>query len=526
MTLKQAKPTPLDRILSSAVDIGYHTQWPGIRTAITLPDGQQIEYQYDQLQLKEIQVNGNIITQIQHDVLGRETDRQQGQLNTHSDYDPMGRLVKQQAINQASKQSTIQREYGYDPFNNLNYLKDGQHETHYLYDELNRLKKAVQDGQTEQFDFDPAGNIVAISEQSESLKNNANIKGNRLTLQGDKKFSYDERGNLIKETRGKGGKLVTTFSYNLQNQLTAVTKEGQTTQYKYDPLGRRFEKSDSFGTTRYLWAENQMVQETRNNIKKTYVYEPNSFKPVALVQDEQIYHYHLDHLGTPRELTNNAGDIVWKVRYKTYGNVAVKEVDEIENNIRFQGQYFDEESGLHYNRHRYYNPSSGQFISQDPIGLLGGINNYQYAPNPTGWVDPLGLSCKEVDFYVGSNEQVIPSTGYRAFGGESNVNEALSGTISPRDPTYITFDDITNMNPDEAKSFMQLPRSPTHAVEFDTLQVIDDIKTPDGKWNTNGIPEPITETFPEWGAGGATQAITNKPIKIDSSKIVELGVKR
>ncbi len=86
---------------------------------------------------------------------------------------------------------------------------------------------------------------------------------------------------------------------------------------------------------------------------------------------------------------------MWKVRYKTYGNVAVKEVDEIENNIRFQGQYFDEESSLHYNRHRYYNPNSGQFISQDPIGLLGGVNNYQYAPNPTGWVDPLGLSCKE-----------------------------------------------------------------------------------------------------------------------------------
>jgi RHS repeat-associated protein len=113
--------------------------------------------------------------------------------------------------------------------------------------------------------------------------------------------------------------------------------------------------------------------------------------------DGKTYHYHLDHLGTPRELTDDQGKIVWKVRYKTYGNVAVKEVEEIENNLRFQGQYFDEETGLHYNRFRYYNPNTGQFITQDPIGLLGGVNNYQYAPNPVGWVDPFGLKCKESD---------------------------------------------------------------------------------------------------------------------------------
>ena len=114
-----------------------------------------------------------------------------------------------------------------------------------------------------------------------------------------------------------------------------------------------------------------------------------------MVQDGEIYHYHLDHLGTPRELTNQQGNIVWKARYKTYGNIAVKDVEEIENNLRFQGQYFDEETGLHYNRHRYYDPNIGQLITQDPIGLLGGVNNYRYAPNPTGWVDPLGLTCKE-----------------------------------------------------------------------------------------------------------------------------------
>ena len=61
-------------------------------------------------------------------------------------------------------------------------------------------------------------------------------------------------------------------------------------------------------------------------------------------------------------------------------------------NLRFQGQYFDAETGLHYNRFRYYDPDIERFVSQDPIGLAGGINNYQYAPNPVGWIDPLGLN--------------------------------------------------------------------------------------------------------------------------------------
>ncbi|GLS24614.1 RHS repeat-associated core domain-containing protein [Marinibactrum halimedae] len=82
--------------------------------------------------------------------------------------------------------------------------------------------------------------------------------------------------------------------------------------------------------------------------------------------------------------------------YQTYGNLAIKhEGEHFHQPIRFQGQYHDEETGLHYNRFRYYDPAIGQFITQDPIGLLGGSNNYRYAPNPISWTDPWGLVCKE-----------------------------------------------------------------------------------------------------------------------------------
>lgn len=444
--LKPGENKTYDRIQSSFADIEFGNIWPGIRNTINLPDGQRIDYQYSndlKRQLDTIKFNDKIITTIQRDAFGRETQRNQGQLSTSIEYDPMGRLKKQHATNQSNKQSPIHREYAYDPFNNLNLLKDGDHETHYLYDALDRLQK-TEGSIEEQFDFDPAGNLLSTEAQnlSETIQakqatQNTQVKGNRLAMQGDRKFEYDPRGNLIKESRGKGGKLVTEFEYNLQNQLIKTTKNGQTTQYKYDPLGRRIEKQDEFGKTNYLWADDQLVQESRNNIKKTYVYEPRSFKPVALVQDDEIYHYHLDHLGTPRELTNEQGKIVWKVKYKTYGNVALKETEEIENNIRFQGQYFDEETGLHYNRHRYYNPNTGQFINQDPIGLLGGINSYQYVPNPTGWVDPLGLMCKEIpDDYDIMGDYHTGEHGFRNPDGDPNETITIFRGVHSDHPDY------------------------------------------------------------------------------------------
>ncbi len=244
-----------------------------------------------------------------------------------------------------------------------------------------------------------AGNILS-PQNSAQTGQPAKTPGNRLAFHGDRHFTYDDRGNLIEERRGTGGTLRTRYHYNSQNQLIKVEKTSaggvtQTTTYAYDPLGRRIYKQDEFGTTEFLWNGDVLLSEQRNHIDKLYLYEPNSFKPLAFIENNQCYFYHLDHLGTPQELTNWEGQIVWSARYRVYGNVLKQDVAAVENNLRFQGQYWDEETGLHYNRFRYYDPGTGQFTQQDPIGLLGGINNYQYAPNPSGWIDPLGLTCKE-----------------------------------------------------------------------------------------------------------------------------------
>ena len=101
---------------------------------------------------------------------------------------------------------------------------------------------------------------------------------------------------------------------------------------------------------------------------------------------------HTNQIGTPLELTDREGQIVSQATYKAWGSVEKLTVNAVEQNLRFQGQYFDDETGLHYNTLRYCDPEVGRFVTQDPIGLIGGVNLYSYVSNPLSNVDPLGLS--------------------------------------------------------------------------------------------------------------------------------------
>ncbi|MGJ3700011.1 RHS repeat-associated core domain-containing protein [Variovorax sp. AFSI2.2] len=118
-----------------------------------------------------------------------------------------------------------------------------------------------------------------------------------------------------------------------------------------------------------------------------------TMQAVQPVQSVAVHHFHCDHMGTPQALTNEAGQLVWMARYDPWGNLQQEyNPHGIEQPIRLPGQHHDAETGLHYNRHRYYDPVIGSYINQDPIGLKGGINGFAYArQDPLQVSDPLGL---------------------------------------------------------------------------------------------------------------------------------------
>ena len=199
-------------------------------------------------------------------------------------------------------------------------------------------------------------------------------------------------------------------------------------------MGRRTAKIRNGETTVYHWQEDTLAIESTNGQNTHYLFEPGTFEPLAQFQttspigieredkpaepysydpetdpllkippehqeqseaQSELVYYQLDHLGTPIAAHNAKGEAVWTAEYEAWGRIRKETVsDGLKANIpfRFQGQYYDEESGLHYNRFRYYDPEIGRFVSQDPIGLRGGTNLFEYAPNPIIWVDPLGLS--------------------------------------------------------------------------------------------------------------------------------------
>ena len=130
----------------------------------------------------------------------------------------------------------------------------------------------------------------------------------------------------------------------------------------------------------------------------------------STTHEPHVYHFHTDLVGAPLELTHQAGELAWAGKYSAWGKVEMGEdvarVPRVDQPLRYPEQYADENTGLHYNTFRFYDPDIGRFISQDPIGLVGGSNLYTYAPNPTGWMDPLGW----LNFPIDSPD-LFPVTG-------------------------------------------------------------------------------------------------------------------
>jgi len=155
---------------------------------------------------------------------------------------------------------------------------------------------------------------------------------------------------------------------------------------------------------------------------KAYGWKPGSTwstDPLFMKEGGQYYWYHNDHLGTPQMMTTSSGAVVWKAKYTSFGKAAVDPSSTVVNPLRFAGQYFDAETGLHYNYWRYYDPRIGRYLRADPIGLDEGINLYTYAlSNPINAYDPNGLR--------------VPFLGWILKKAKEKIIDAIGGEIADK----------------------------------------------------------------------------------------------
>ncbi|WP_346836124.1 RHS repeat-associated core domain-containing protein [Pseudomonas sp. 9.2(2024)] len=375
----------------------YNYDACGQLTRLRLPDNSKLDYHYAKGgALTAIDLNGALLTRHVYQN-GREQQRQQGLLLSEYTYDEQGRLKSHAVGHQRS--ALYRRDFAYSANGNLEHIADTRHgQRSYTYDALDRLIRVrhTRDDVPENLAHDPAGNLLMQDRPGPTQ-----INGNRLRMQGDRHYDYDAFGNLIRERRGRAQTLVTEYRYDSQHRLIGLTRpDGKTATYQYDAFGRRIRKTVDGQTTEFFWQGDHLIAESSKEQHRSFIYEPGTFRPLAMLDGKGPkracpFYYQLDHLGTPQELTDYSGEIVWSAKYSAYGKVTSLELateDYLNQPLRFQGQYFDDESGLHYNRHRYYDPDVGRYLTPDPVKLAGGLNQYQYVPNPTGWVDPLGLT--------------------------------------------------------------------------------------------------------------------------------------
>jgi RHS repeat-associated protein len=242
------------------------------------------------------------------------------------------------------------------------------------------------------YDYDKVGNR---KDSSATL-----TPGNRLTRFRGDTMAYDADGNLVKRW-ALGGGHTDTLVWNSLGQLVSVTRDGVTTSFWYDGFGRRARKQAGSSSTTYIWDGDDLLAalDGGGNRVAEYVYypgvdEPHSIRRHASV--DSVFYFATDVPGHVVGLINIANQLVNRYSYAPYGVLQDSSIS-VANSLRFGARELDAETGLYYLRARYYDPSLGRFISEDPAGLDGGINLYQFSrSNPINRRDPSGKSSADL----------------------------------------------------------------------------------------------------------------------------------
>lgn len=258
---------------------------------------------------------------------------------------------------------------------------------------------------TESYTYDPVGNrLTSLGSAAWSY----NIS-NELTSRPSYSYTYDANGNTQTIVNSSG---TTTYAWDFENRLTSVTLPGSggTVTFKYDPFGRRIYKSSSPGTSIYAYDGDNLIEEANSSgtAVARYAQGLNIDEPLAMLRSGTTSYYQADGLGSLTSLSNTSGALANTYTYDSFGNL-VASSGSLVNSFRYTGREFDTETSLYYYRARYYDPQSGRFLSEDPIGFRGGMNFYSYVHNAAIDVaDSFGLRNNKCSWLGGCSDIPLP----------------------------------------------------------------------------------------------------------------------
>ncbi|MFE1754592.1 putative T7SS-secreted protein [Streptomyces anandii] len=453
-----------------------------------------------------------------YDPAGRELSRRIGDtIALEHSFDALGRLTTQSVTGRNDR--TVQhRSYTYRADGSLIGVEDRlAGSRHFDLDPAGRVTAVHAADWTERYAYDEAGNQTRASwpatHPGHEATGRRTYTGTRITRAGNVRYEHDALGRITLRQKTRLSRKPDTWRYewDAEDRLTSVvTPDGTRWRYTYDPLGRRtakFRLADDGETlverVDFTWDGTTLCEQTTVSPEVphpvTLTWDHQGLHPVAQTErrtpaadapqaeiDSRFFAIVTDLVGTPTELIDESGDLAWRTRSTLWGTTAWTANSTTYTPLRFPGQYYDPETGLHYNYFRHYDPETGRYLTPDPLGLEPAPNPAAYVHNPHTWGDPLGLAPEYRSFHTvqdGANAERLRGDGtpwptedirgqygegvyawgsldeamryaerIRGRGGEVEV---LTFRVSDGDFASMKKADVVSMSPEDAGAFVE-----------------------------------------------------------------------
>jgi RHS repeat-associated protein len=461
------------RVIAESIDgrtVATTCDAVGRRLTRTTPSGTVTRQSYGEAGHRNSLTVAGRTLRFTHDAVGRETTRAlEDVFRLAHTWNPVGRLEAQvltpltppapePADSAAAADRCRERRYSWDQDGRL-LAVTGSRATRrsFSLDSAGRVTTAEGPGWQESYAYDEAGNQRQASWPSGMPGTEAiggrRYEGSRLVGAGAVRYEYDSQGRVVLRQKSRISRKPDTWRYvwDAEDRLTAVTTpDGTRWRYRYDPLGRRVAKerlspdgASIVEETLFSWDGSTLVeQSTRGPGTETVhlTWEHDGYRPLLQVEtksaahapqhnvDQRFFAIVTDLVGTPTEMIDETGHIAWHSRSTVWGITVWNRDATAYTPLRFPGQYYDPETGLHHNYFRHYDPETARYLTLDPLGLDAGPNPFAYVDNPFTLQDPLGLKpCDETDPTWGGRVRFSTGPGGRSGTMRARIEPGMTG---------------------------------------------------------------------------------------------------